>query len=138
MRKTRLLSIFVVLAIIASATPVYAVGGHPPSKSDAVIVSLGSKEGGNITNADIAKVVDLIMTNRITVEQLAGFMAKLDKQQIGTMRALFSERTGIEVQATDPEHIKAGSGAQAVAAYTYVETIENVWTWNYNPKIFAS
>jgi hypothetical protein len=138
MWKTRIFSILVAVAIIVSATPVHAEGGNPPPDSMPAVVLLISKSGGDITNADLARVVDLIMAEQITVEQLARFMAKLDKQQLETMRVLFSARTGVTIQAVEPKRIEAGNGAQAVAAYTYVETIENVWTWNYNPKIFAS
>ena len=140
MYKVKFLSIFVALAIIVSATPVYAEGSNPPSNSVPVVVSIIDKAGGDITNADLAKVVDLIMTNQITVEQLARFMAKLDKQQLETMRVLLSDRAGITIQSVDSKRADAMGtplGRQVAASFAYVETIENVWTWNYNPKIFA-
>jgi hypothetical protein len=142
MCKVKFLSIFVALAIIASAAPVYAEGGNPPSNTVPIVGSVISNAEGNITNADLAKVVDLIMANQITVEQLGSFMAKLDKQQLETMRVLFSERTGVTIHPVDLKQAEAIDvsplGMQVAASYAYVETIENVWTWNYNPKIFAS
>ncbi len=86
---------------------------------------------------DIEKVVDLIFKHQIDVEQLAKFMAKLDKYQYETMRQLFSERVGIVIEPVNVDNASV-MGPLAVASWTYVETIENVWTWNYNPKIFAS
>ncbi len=140
MKITRsLLSILVALAVFVSGTLIaYAEDKNPPQPE--VITGVLSKSPKNVGSTDLSLIVDAALANEISVEQLAKFMSSLNKQQYATMRSLILARLDVSVPV---ESAKVNSDSlqpqpKALTSYAYVETIENVWTWNYNPKIFAS
>lgn len=134
-----LMSMLIAMVIVSNVSlEAYAKGDNPPLDSIFVAEQITSKSPTEISDMDIEKVVGLTVSNQIVVEQLAEFMEKLDKQQFDTMRRLFSERVGIDIQPTKADNTSVMGTQTLATSWAWVETIENVWTWNYNPKIFAS
>ncbi len=141
MKSSRTLMPFLMAAAISALTPSIALATDAAAtpKASADIVRLAHKSSADITAADIEKIVDSIARNRIDVENLAVFMGKLDHHQREAMRLLLADKANIDVKAFAPGDTPAAQPElSTIRAYTYVETIENVWTWDYNPKIFAS
>ncbi len=141
MESSRTLMPFLMAAAISVLAPSTAFAADTPAtpKASADIIRLAHKPSTDITAADIEKVFDAIAGNRIDVENLAVFMGKLDHHQRDAMRLLLAERANIDVRAFAPNDASTTQPEFSTRlAYTYVETIENVWTWDYNPKIFAS
>lgn len=141
MKSSRTLVPFLMAAAISTLAPsiAFATDAAATPKTSADIRHLAHKPSADITAADIEKVFDAIVSNRIDVENLAVFMGKLDDHQRQAMRLLLADKANIDVRAfAQSDTPGTESGFSTRLANTYVETIENVWTWDYNPKIFAS
>ncbi len=141
-RLKSLITILIVLIIATSNVFVaYAQGGNPP-KGDSKIAALMQKPQGKISDSDLALVVNLALKNQVSVEQLAKFIASLDKDQYEKMTGLIRDRLDITPQTVNDISKRPGPQPNPPCGtgcgYAYGETIENVWTWNYSPKIFAS
>lgn len=140
MRRIKFLSVFAAVALVISAWPgtAMAQGDAPPS-----IPGLGSSPD-ELTNADLARFVDLAFKEQITAPQAQAFYEQLTERQRQIISDLVGIKAGIPLiewrrsiesyrhkTALLSSSTTSSKIAPQYAGEVWRQPIENAWTWGY-------
>ncbi len=95
MRRLNLLSLFVLLALLLSAGPGVVMAQEPPVADSAPTTPAPSPTASpnDVTDADLERFVDLVISEQITVAQARAFLQQLAELQVSRVAELLSART---------------------------------------------
>lgn len=144
MRFTRLITAIILAIVLSASIGIPSASAKVSSQSTTTL----SKSASTLTQADFQSVVELMVTERITVPEAANFISKLNPEQLRRFEGIFCARLGVQCadlkQDMTIHPVKSVSRGLGVPGNelmapgaAWADVIENVWTWNYNPKIFA-
>jgi hypothetical protein len=144
MRFARFITAIILATVLIANVGVASASASKSNQSTAAL----SKPASTLTQADLELVADLMVMERITVPKAANFISKLNPEQLRRFEEIFCARLGVQCselkQDMTVQPVRSGSSGLGAAGdqlmapgAAWADVIENVWTWNYNPKIFA-